>query len=186
MTTSTGRPVAVRVFEGNTADQSTVINQIKELKEEFGIKEVIFVGDRGMITTKRIEEMETGYEWVKYITAIKRKEMMELVKDENHPVQISLFDHKNLTELVVDGKRYILCHNPYRKEEDVNTRLYLLEKTKVKLESILTRVNKGRASRIKIKLPKRFISGLTGGAWRNSLSLNMTKGILDISWTKRK
>lgn len=145
LTTSDGRPIAVRVFEGNTQDQSTVINQILELRNEFGVSEMIFVGDRGMITHKRIKDLETGdYKWLDYITALKRSEMMACVEDEDHPIQLGLFDIQNLAEVVHNGKRYVLCHNPLRKKEDANIRHCLLDKTEAKLKTIVDSVRAGR------------------------------------------
>ena len=148
LTTSEGRPIAVKVFEGNTSDQTTLIDQIRELKEDFGIEEMVFVGDRGMITSKRISELESGdYHWVKYITAIKRQEMMGLVEDPGHPVQLGLFDHQKLVEVTDGSRRYILCHNPLRKAEDEQTRQRLLDKTHSKLLEIENSVESGRLKR---------------------------------------
>jgi transposase len=145
LTNEEGRPMAVKVFQGNTSDQTTLIAQIKELREAFGIEEMIFVGDRGMITSKRISELESGeFPGVKYITAIKRKEMMSLVADPAHPIQLGLFDHQNLVEVTDEGRRYILCHNPLRKDEDEQTRLKLLDKTQSKLSEIENSVKSGR------------------------------------------
>lgn len=145
LTTSEGRPIAVRVFPGNTSDQTTVIDQIKEIRSEFGIEEMVFVGDRGMITSKRISELESDdFDWVKYITALKREEMMQLVENNKHPIQLGFFDHTRLVEVAHNGKRYILCHNPLRKEEDSAVRLRLLEKTEEKLLSIENNVKAGR------------------------------------------
>ena len=62
LTTAEGCPVAVRVFRGNTADQSTVLEQAQTICDEYGVKDVAFVADRGMLTPKRIEELHTlGY-----------------------------------------------------------------------------------------------------------------------------
>ncbi len=156
LTNSGGRPVAIRVFKGNTNDQSTVIGQIKELKEEFGIQEVVFVGDRGMLTSKRISEIESeDFDWVKYITALRRQDMMRLVEDAEHPIQLSLFDHRRVVEVTYNGKRYILCHNPLRTEEDKATRLRLLEKTEEKLRSIENNV-KDRRLKKKDKIARRL------------------------------
>lgn len=156
LTNSQGRPIAIRVFSGNTNDQTTVLSQVKELRDEFGVKELVFVGDRGMITSKRIGELESDdYTWVKYITALKRKEMMDFVGDTTHPIQLSLFDHQNLVAVNHDGKRYVLCHNPLRTEEDRTTRLCLLEKTEEKLRCIATSVSSGRLKK-KDKIARRL------------------------------
>lgn len=145
LTTSSGRPVATRVLEGNTADQSTLMDQIKELRDDFGVKEMIFVGDRGMITHKRIEEITNGdYKWLDYITALRRSKMMSCVEDEHHPIQLGLFDTKNLAEVIDGNRRYILCHNSLREDEDALVRNRLLDKTEAKLQSIAKSVHNGQ------------------------------------------
>ncbi len=156
LTTSDGCPLAVRVFKGNTSDQTTVIAQMQELRDEFGVTDVIFVGDRGMLTSKRITEIEDGdFNWLQYITALPRKAMMHLVDQADHPLQIGLFDEKNLIEVDHEGTRYILCHNPLRKDEDSITRLRLLDKTAAKLESIANNVAAGRLKK-KDKIARRL------------------------------
>ena len=69
---------------------------------------------------------------------------MALVEDEEHPVQLELFDHENLVEVDQDGTRYVLCHNPQRVERDTETRQRLLEATAAKLEGIRKNVEAGR------------------------------------------
>jgi len=153
---SEGRPVSAQVFEGNTADQSVVMSQVDALRDKFGVREIVFVGDRGMITSKRIEELGgKNYEWARYITAIRRSDMMEMVEDETHPIQIGLFDEKNLVEVREGNTRHILCHNPMRKERDAAVRLRLIEKTEEKLASIETNVREGRLKK-KEKIEKRL------------------------------
>jgi transposase len=156
LTTAEGRPIAVRVFPGNTSDQTTVIEQIRELKDQFGVEDLIFVGDRGMVTSKRIAELDSGdFNWVKYITALKRQEMMGLVHDAEHPIQLGLFDHHNLVEIGYEGKRYILCHNPLRKVEDEQIRLKLLDKTEQKLKAMEKSIQAGRLKK-KDKIARRL------------------------------
>ncbi len=153
---SEGRPVSAQVFQGNTADQSVVMSQVDALRDTFGVQEVVFVGDRGMITSKRIEELcGEDYEWARYITAIKRSDMMEMVENDTHPIQIELFDERNLVEVCEGGKRHILCFNPLRRERDAAVRLRLLEKTEEKLASIEANVNAGRLKK-KAKIEKRL------------------------------
>jgi hypothetical protein len=151
-----GRPVAAQVFEGNTADQSVALSQVDALREKFGVQEVVFVGDRGMITSKRIEELGgKSYEWARYITAIRRSDMMEMVEDEKHPIQIELFDERNLVEVREGNTRHILCYNPLRRERDAAVRRRLIEKTEEKLESIEANVRDGRLKK-KEKIEKRL------------------------------
>jgi transposase len=151
-----GRPVSAQVFEGNTADQSVVMSQVNSLREKFGVSEVVFVGDRGMITSKRIEEFGgDDYKWARYITAIKRSDMMEMVEDEASPIQIDLFDEKGLVEVREGNARHILCYNPMRKDRDAAVRIRLLEKTEEKLASIEANVRAGRL-KSKEKIAKRL------------------------------
>lgn len=156
MTDSKGCPIAVEVFKGNTSDRTTVMGQITKLREEFGVKEIIFIGDRGMITSSRIAEIEAEdiEKRIDYITALQRSEMMEMVEDRNCPLQLELFDEKNLAEVRYKGRRYILCHSPLRKERDGRTREQLMRKTEEKLLSILKNVQSGRIKKKEVILKR--------------------------------
>ena len=141
-----GCPIWIDVFPGNTSDQTTVKREMLNLKEKLGLKKFTFVGDRGMITHARIEELEKEGWWedFRYITALTRREMMALVEDEEHPLQLELFDHQRLTEVEYDGARYVLCHNPQREQQDQETRRRLLALTQGKLDSLRANVAAGR------------------------------------------
>lgn len=141
-----GCPVWMDVFKGNTSDQTTVRQELLNLKGKLGLEGFTFVGDRGMVTHARIEELEKEGWWEEfsYITALTRHEMMALVEDEHHPIQLGLFDHQRLTEVEHEGTRYVLCHNPQREERDRETRLRLLALTEQKLESLRKNVAAGR------------------------------------------
>jgi transposase len=108
-----GEPLAVRVFEGNTADPSTVSDQINLLKEQFGIKEVIFVGDRGMVKTKAQEAL--NQETYHYITALTDAQVRKLLSEG--VLQYGLFDEK-VCEVETNGKRYILKRNDMVREKE--------------------------------------------------------------------
>lgn len=144
-----GCPIWVDVFKGDTSDQTTVRQQLLNLREKLGLEEFIFVGDRGMVTSARIEELEREGWWesFSYITALTRQEMMSLVEDVNHPMQLELFEHRKLREVEHEGTRYVLCHNPHRMERDRECRQRLLELTEAKLESIKNNVEAGRWKR---------------------------------------
>jgi transposase len=144
-----GCPIWMDVFKGNTSDQTTVKQQLLNLKEKLGLEGFTFVGDRGMVTHARIEELEQEGWWEEfsYITALTRQEMMALVEDEYHPIQLELFDHQRLTEVEHAGTRYVLCHNPQREERDRETRLRLLALTERKLESLRDNVAAGRVKK---------------------------------------
>jgi transposase len=181
LTNSEGRPLAVRVFKGNTKDDTTVLGQIEELKEDFGVKEMVFVGDRGMITSKRLEDLESeGYNWLKTITALKRSDMMRLIEDIEHPLQLSLFDEKNLAEVMEGGQRYVLCHNPLRKEEDAAVRMRLLEKTEKKLQSIAKNVHDGRLKK-KDKIAKRLYCWINHWKMERFFTVNYDEGHFEFS-----
>jgi transposase len=141
-----GCPIWIDVFRGNTSDQTTVKTQLINLKEKLGITEFIFVGDRGMVTNARIAELEKEGWWesFSYITALTREEMVKAVETKDHPIQLDLFDHHQLAEVEKDGTRYVLCHNPERKEQDRRTRERFLELTTEKLECIRKNVAAGR------------------------------------------
>ena len=112
MTDGEGDPISVEVFNGATRDNTTVAAQLKKAKEEFGIKEVIFVGDKGMLKSEQIEEI-TGEKWY-YITTITKPQIQKLIKED--VLQYELFDEK-LCEVEENEERYILRKNPFRAEE---------------------------------------------------------------------
>jgi transposase len=105
-------PVSVDIFRGNTSDPKTFVNQVRKVSEEFGCKRVTFVGDRGMIKSKQIEEIkETDFF---YITAITKAQIEKLLRIET--LQMELFDD-TVAETESDGIRYILRRNPTRADE---------------------------------------------------------------------
>lgn len=147
LTNAEGRPLSVEVFEGNTSDQTTVMPKIEAMRKDFGIDEMIFVGDRGMITKSRRNDLSTEeYESIKYISALPRKELFQLLEDRDHPLQPGIFDRHKLVEVKdsKSGTRYILSFNPEKEEEDRKTRNALLYKTQKKLEMIQKNVKSGR------------------------------------------
>jgi transposase len=158
MTDSKGCPIAVEVFKGNTSDQTTVVGQITKLREEFGLKEIVFIGDRGMITSSRIEEIEKEdvKKRIDYITALQRGEMMEMIENKDCPVQLELFDEKNPGEVWYEGRRYILCYSSLRKERDAGTREQLMAKTEEKLLSIKNNVESGRIKNKEVILKRAY------------------------------
>lgn len=120
-----GYPVSVQVFEGNTQDVATVADQLKKLKERFGVKHVVFVGDRGMIKSASIEEI-TEKNW-HYITAITKPQIQKLIQQK--VFQLELFTDK-LIEVKQDDIRYVLHRNPMRAEEISQTRQSKIETVK--------------------------------------------------------
>src|SRR5512132_506065 len=108
-----GCPVAVEVFDGDTSDPKTLAAQISKLKKRFGLKRVVLVGDRGMITSARIEEelKPAGLDW---ITALRAPAIQALAADDG-PLQLSLFDDRDMAEISspdFPGERLVVCRNP--------------------------------------------------------------------------
>jgi len=109
-----GCPIAVEVFEGNTADPKTLASQINKIRTRFGLSRVVIVGDRGMITEARIRDdlrCEPGIDW---ITALRAPAIRKLV--QNDSLQLSLFDEKDLAEISdpdYPGERLVVCKNPF-------------------------------------------------------------------------
>ncbi len=132
-----GCPIAVQVFEGDTADPSTLAAQIDKLKQRFGLRRVVLVGDRGMITSARIEQdlKPAGLDW---ITAL-RAPAIQALAAENGPLQPSLFDQRDLAEIAspaYPGERLVVCKNPDLAAERARKRADLLAATERELARI--------------------------------------------------
>lgn len=131
-----GCPVAVEVFAGNTGDPSTLEEQVRKVRERFGLEHIVLVGDRGMITQARIEEelRPAGLDW---ITALRAPQIQELV--QNGSIQLSMFDQVDLGEINTanyPGERLIVCRNPRLAADRARKREELLTATERKLEEI--------------------------------------------------
>ncbi|MBV8852295.1 MAG: IS1634 family transposase [Sinobacteraceae bacterium] len=136
-----GCPVAVEVFEGNTADPSTVAAQVTKLKQRFRLRHVVMVGDRGMLTSARLEQTlrPAGLDW---ITALRGPAIRHLAV-EGGPLQLSLFDTRDMAEITspdYPGERLVVCRNPLLAEERRRKRDELLALTEVDLRKIQARV----------------------------------------------
>ena len=150
-----GCPVAVEVFDGNTADPMTVGTQIDKLRHHFGLHRVVLVGDRGMLTEARIREdvKPAGLDW---ISALRSSAIRELV--ESGAVQMSLFDETDLIEIrskAYPGERLMVCRNPLLAAERARKREDLLQATEALLEPIAaatTREKRRLAGKDKIGL----------------------------------
>jgi Transposase DDE domain len=145
LTDPAGRPVAVEVFAGNTSDPESFKTAITRVRADFGIDRLIMVGDRGMITGTRIDDLRKleGMDWV---TALKAPAIAALAKDDG-PLQMSLFDTCNFAEIThpdYPGERLICCHNPFLAAERARKREELLADTERDLAQIKTSVNAGR------------------------------------------
>ena len=145
LTDPEGRPVAVRVFPGNTADPTAFTTIATDVRTTFGLHDMVMVGDRGMITSARIEHLRElgGFGWV---TALRAPAIAALAADDG-PLQISLFDEMDLAEIThpdYPGERLIACRNPALATERARKRLALLDATDSELAKITAAVTASR------------------------------------------
>jgi len=146
LTDARGCPVAVSVHEGNVADSATFMPEVQRLREQFGIEQLVMVGDRGMIGHATIAELRemNGIGW---ITALKNASIRTLL--EQGQLQLGLFDERNLIELSspqYPGERLVACRNPQLAKLRTIKREELLAATEKNLRTIKDRVDAGKLS----------------------------------------
>jgi hypothetical protein len=140
-----GCPVAIEVFEGNTADPMTLATQITKLRTRFNLSRVVLVGDRGMITDARLEAdvKPAGLDW---ITALRAPSIRELAA-EGGPLQLSLFDQRDMAEITSEdypGERLVVCRNPDLAARRCHKREELLDATERLLDAVAARLHHKR------------------------------------------
>jgi hypothetical protein len=152
LTDPAGRPVAVRVFPGNTGDPGAFTAIVDVVRKKFGLRDMVMVGDRGMITSARIRALnqrEDGtqrpdaYGW---ITALRAPAIRKLMADDG-PLQLSLFDQQDLAEITspdFPGERLVACRNPVLAADRARVREDLLAATEKLLAPLLARVQAGK------------------------------------------
>ena len=194
LTDPEGRPIAVEVFPGNTSDPESFKTAVTRVHGDFGIERLIMVGDRGMITGTRIDDLRKlpGMDWV---TALKAPAIKKLAGDGG-PLQMSLFDTQNFAEIThpdYPGERLICCHNPVLETNRARTREELLADTEAGLATIKASVGAGRLKdpdkigiRVgkvinKRKVAKHFILDIGPGrlAWRRDQGKIAAEAALD-------
>jgi hypothetical protein len=139
-----GCPVAVEVFSGNTADPATLASQVEKLRKRFRLRDVVLVGDRGMLTSARIDALRQlgGMQW---ISALRAPQIRGLVA--NGSLQLGLFDERNLAEISdpdFPDERLVVCKNPLVAAERARKREDLLAATETKLAPVIEAVAAGR------------------------------------------
>jgi hypothetical protein len=151
LTDPAGRPVAVRVFAGNTADPDAFSEIVPVIRDQLGIGRLVLVGDRGMITSARIDALRklndnpdtaTDFGW---ITALRAPAIAKLARDDG-PLQMSLFDTQDLAEIThpdYPDERLIACRNPALAAERARKRSELLAATDKLLAAVADRVTRG-------------------------------------------
>lgn len=133
-----GCPVAVEVYEGNTGDPTTLKDQIEKVRTRFGLSRVVFVGDRGLLTSARIREELAPVEGLDWVSALRSEQIRKLAEDGG-PLQMSLFDQTDLAEIThpdFPGERLIACRNPLLAAERARKREDLLQATERELEKV--------------------------------------------------
>ena len=144
VTDAQGCPVAVEAFAGNTADPATVEAQISKLRDRFGLTDVVLVGDRGMLTSARIERLkEVG--GIGHMSCLRAPAIRSLV--EAGDLQLGLFDERDLAEITspeFPGERLVVCRNPALADERARKREALLVATEAALGTVAALVGRGR------------------------------------------
>ena len=158
LTDPAGRPVAIKVFPGNTADPTAFIDAVEIVRDKFGLTQLVMVGDRGMITSARIGALraQTDLGW---LTALRAPAIKALATADG-PLQMSLFDQQDLAEIThpdYPGERLIACRNPFLAAERARKRGELLRATEDTLAPVIAAVNARRltgADQIGLKVGK--------------------------------
>jgi transposase len=145
--TRDGLPIAIEVFEGNRADPATLRSQIDKVKSRFGIKRVVLVGDRGMITATRISD-DLKISSLDWITCLRAPQIQALARGDG-PLQLSLFDERDLAEITspdFPGERLIVCRNRELAKERARKREALLVATERELARVQAQVRRKGSS----------------------------------------
>ncbi len=143
LTDARGCPVAVEAFSGNTADPSTLDAQIRKVRDRFGLTDIVLVGDRGMLTSARIERLRElgGIGWVSCLRAPAIRRLVDA-----GDLQLSLFDERNLVEIAspeFPGERLVVCRNPVLAADRARTRIELLAVTEAEFGTVAAMVERG-------------------------------------------
>jgi transposase len=185
LTNAEGCPVAVEVYPGNTGDPTTVADQVDKLRTRFELTRVVLVGDRGMLTQPQIDKIKKHPEmgWITALTSVAIRGLVE-----KGALQLSLFDEKNLVEIVspdYPGERLVVCHNPLLEEDRGRTRRELLKAT----EKEFVKIEKQIARRTKKPLTEAEIAikvGKVMGHYKMGKHYTHTIGAGSFQWKRRE
>jgi hypothetical protein len=145
LTDPAGRPVAIRVYPGSTGDPTAFIDAVQVVRTGFGLKHMVMVGDRGMITSARIDALKELKD-ITWLTCLRAPAIAKLAAEDG-PLQLSLFDEADLAEIAhpdYPGERLIACRNPLLREQRAGKRRALLAATETVLAPVLAAVKAGR------------------------------------------
>jgi hypothetical protein len=176
-----GRPLAVEAFAGNTADPATVETQLDKIRTQFGLQDVVLVGDRGMLTQARIDRLKElgGWGW---ISCLRAPAIQALV--EQGTVPPSLFDERNLAEVTdpaYPGERLLVCKNPLVAAERARKREALLAQTEQALAQVAALVARGRlktAAQIGLRV------GRVVNRWQMAKHFTLTMGESTLTYAR--
>ncbi len=160
LTDDKGYPISIEVFKGNTGDTKTVSSQLDKLKENFGVERVIFVGDKGMVKSSQIAEIESDkYNW-NYLTTITKEQIRTLISE--NIIQLDLFAKKVVEIKTEDNLRYILRRNPTRADDLKQNRQSKIEKVKafVSEKNVYLKEHKKAQSDVALRIINSLISKL--------------------------
>ena len=183
LTDARGCPVAVSVFEGNTADSRTFVPAVARVRERFGLAQVVMVGDRGMVSQKAIDELR-GQGGIDWITALKSVSIRSLV--EHGHLQLGLFDQRNLAEITspeYPGERLVACRNDALAKLRAHKRESLLQATEALLEQVKASVDAGRLAgqdRIGVQVGKII------NRHKVAKHFELSIGEASLSWSRRQ
>jgi hypothetical protein len=145
LTDPVGRPVAVRVFPGNTADPAAFVAAVTVVRDRFGLTDLVMVGDRGMITSARIDALREHTQ-LGWLTCLRAPAITALAADHG-PLQMTLFDQQDLAEIThpdYPGERLVACRNPLLAAERTRKREDLLAATEAALAPVVAAVTDGQ------------------------------------------
>src|SRR6266540_2964082 len=147
LTDPDGRPVAIKVFAGNTADPTAFIDAVKIVRDKFKLTAMVMVGDRGMITAARIDALRADSDSdLGWLTALRAPAIKQLAA-AGGPLQPTLFDQQDLAEIShpdYPGERLIACRNPFLADDRARKRGELLAATEDLLAPVIAAVTAGR------------------------------------------
>jgi transposase len=156
LTDARGCPVTVSIFKGHTSDGQTLLPQVQKLRDDFGIQQLVLVGDRGMISQKLIDEHLRKLEGVDWLTALKGETIRKLVQQKH--LQLGLFDEQRLFEFTCQdypGERFVACRNPELAKLRAHKRRSLLEATSRALEKVRATVERAQRQQEKAQAKTR-------------------------------
>jgi hypothetical protein len=183
LTDPDGRPVAVEVVAGNTADPTAFTSMVERIRTRFGLKELVLVGDRGMITSARVDALR-GLEGRGWITCLRAAQIKALATDG--PLQLGLFDETNLAEIShpdFPGERLVCCRNPALAAERARKRTELLAATEAELDKVTRLVEAGKlkgAAKIGVRVGKVL------GRYKVAKHFDLAITDATFTWTRRQ